>query len=176
MTVGSLIIELHEIPQGDQSQYTSLSLRILNIPLFQKRKMQNQWLTTHYWKNNVTPLVPSHCIQKMVFQYFREQRSRASALINLKLCISLNVDLNAYYLYNYGFNCSCKKISLDFGKVGVGGWERLKWREVSAYIYTLQTASINLKMHVIVLTTISLLGIKDSWNFSQDSVTQLFVV
>lgn len=54
----------------------------------------------------------------MVFQYFREQRSRASALINLKLCISLNVDLNAYYLYNYGFNCSCKKISLDFGKVG----------------------------------------------------------
>lgn len=26
MTVGSLIIELHEIPQGDQSQYTSLSL------------------------------------------------------------------------------------------------------------------------------------------------------
>lgn len=31
MTVGSLIIELHEIPQGDQSQYTSLSLRILSL-------------------------------------------------------------------------------------------------------------------------------------------------
>lgn len=123
------------------------------------------------------PLVPSHCIQKMVFQYFREQRSRASALINFKFCISLNVDLNVYnYRYNYGFNYPYKKICLDFGKVGVGGWERLKWREVSAYIYTLQTASINLKMHVIVLTTISLLRIKDSWNFSQDSVTQLFVV
>lgn len=57
----------------------------------------------------------------MVFQYFREQRSRASALINFKFCISLNVDLNVYnYRYNYGFNYPYKKICLWFWEGG--GW------------------------------------------------------
>lgn len=40
MTVVSLIIELHEIPQGDQSQYTSLSLRILHTSVSEEENAE----------------------------------------------------------------------------------------------------------------------------------------